>query len=301
MTFSSRPVLIVIAGPTASGKTQLAAYLALKLKTAVISADSRQIYREMKIGTAVPSNAILNRVKHYFIGHVGIHDYYNASMFEVEVLEMLKEIFTSSGYAIMAGGSGLYIDAVCRGIDDLPTIDPEIRKNLMEKLSSGGLENLRLEIKKVDPEYYRKADLKNPKRLLKALEVYYMTGKPYSSFCTQSSKQRDFEIVKFGLFPGMEILTRQIETRTDEMMAQGWLDEALALYPYRNLNALNTVGYKELFAYLDGAITLGQAVSLIKVNTRRYAKRQMSYFRRDKSITWLHPDEAFEKIYNIVS
>ncbi len=283
--------LAIILGPTASGKSALALWLATELKTVILSADSRQMYREMKIGTARPSDEELNRVKHYFVGQLSIADYYNASMFEMEVHDLLEDIFRQHDIVLMAGGSGLYIDAVCKGIDDFPTTDPEVRKAFLELYEREGTEGLRSMLKKLDPEYYATADLKNYKRILKALEVSTMTGKPYSSFLTGKSKDRPYEIVKVGLDIPRDTLYQRINDRTEKMLSDGWLEEARSLYPYRHHNALNTVGYKELFAFIEGKTELDEAVRLIKRNTRHYARRQLSWFARDKRIRWFNPGE----------
>ena len=287
-------ILFVIVGPTAIGKTDLAIQIAKKLNTEIISCDSRQIYKEMKIGTARPSEAQLKEIKHHFIGTISVVDYYNASMFEFAVLDLLNEMFREKRIVIMAGGSGLYADAVCKGIDDLPTIDPEVRENLLKRLSIEGIMSLRQELLKMDPYYCQTADIRNPKRILKALEVYYMTGQPYSRFLTKKDKTRDFKIVKIGLNRERKELYKIIDNRVDGMIQNGLIEEARSLFEFRNLNALNTVGYKELFDYLDGKLTLEEAMELIKRNTRRFAKRQLSWFTRDKEIIWFHPDQGNE-------
>ncbi len=291
--------LIVINGPTAIGKTDLSIYLAKKLDTEIISADSRQFYKELKIGTAVPDNAQLKSVKHHFIGNKSIHDYYNASSFEFEVINLLKKLFLKTNQVIMVGGSGMYVDAVCKGIDDLPEIDMEIRSSLIKKFETEGIESLRFELKRLDPDYYAVADLKNPKRLLKALEITLQTGKPYSTFRTKTIKKRDFNILKIGLNMDREKLYERIELRVDKMIENGLIDEAKQFIEYKKLNSLNTVGYKELFPYLEGEYSLERAIELIKRNTRRYAKRQLSWFNRDKEINWFMPDEK-EKILNFI-
>ena len=274
--------LIVIAGPTAVGKTAFAIELANSLKTEIVSCDSRQMYRELRIGVAVPSDEELSAVRHHFIGNLSIHDYYNVSMFEQECLQLLDKLFLKHQTVVMTGGSGLYIDAVCKGIDDFPAVDPHIRLSVADRFHSEGIEYLRRQLKMLDPEHYAKVDLRNHKRIMKAVEVCLQTGRPYSSFLTASERKRPFEIEKILLNRPREELFERINRRTIRMMEQGLLEEAQALFPYRHLNALNTVGYKELFAYMDGLHDLDTAVELIQRNTRRYAKRQLTWFARDK-------------------
>jgi tRNA dimethylallyltransferase len=283
--------LIVITGPTGIGKTDLGIYLAKELETEIISADSRQFYKELKVGTAVPTDQQLLEAKHHFIGNISIHDYYNASIYEFAVIELLNTLFKTKETIILLGGSGMYIDAVCKGIDDLPEIDPEIRMKLNEKYKSEGIESLRFELKRLDPEYYKIVDLKNPKRILKGLEICMMTGKTYTSYRKAIKKERDFNILKIGLKIDRSKLYERIDARVDMMIEQGLLDEARAFHPYKNINALNTVGYKELFDYFDGEYDLNKAIELIKRNSRRYAKRQLSWFMRDKEINWFEPTE----------
>jgi len=273
--------LLVITGPTAVGKTNIAIEIAKALKTEIISCDSRQMYREMRIGTAVPTDEELKAVKHHFIGNLSIYDYYNVSMFEQECLQLLEKLFTKYQTVVMTGGSGLYIDAVCKGIDDFPTVDPEIRKTVTGWFETEGIEYIRRKLKLLDPEHYTKVDLRNYKRIMKAIEVCLQTGKPYSSFLTALERKRPFEIEKILLNRPREELFERINLRTTNMMEQGLLEEAKALYPHRHLNALNTVGYKELFAYIDGKHDLNTAVELIRRNTRRYAKRQLTWFARE--------------------
>jgi len=283
--------LIVILGPTGIGKTDLSNDIALEFKTEIISSDSRQVYKELKIGTAVPSDEQLKKVKHYFIGNKSIYDYYNASMFEFEVLDKLDELFRIHNQVVMTGGSGMYINAVCDGIDDLPTIDQEIRDELFALYKEQGLESLRMQLKLLDPISYKTIDLRNPKRILKALEVSIQTGKAYSSFLTDTNKKRDFNIIKIGLQRNREELYERINLRVDEMVKEGLIEEARRFYKDRNLNSLNTVGYKELFEHFDGHISLDTAIELIKRNSRHYAKRQISWFGRDKEINWFNPDD----------
>jgi len=278
--------LIVILGPTGIGKTDLGVFLAQKLGTEIMSADSRQFYKELKIGTAVPSDDELAAAKHHFIGQLSIHDYYNASTFEFAAIDLLKELFEKKNNVLMVGGSGMYVDAVCKGIDDLPEIDQEIRTELEAKFQKEGIESLRVELKKLDPEYYDTVDLRNPKRILKGLEICMMTGKTYTSFRKLIKKERDFNILKIGLTMDREKLYKRIDKRVDLMVEQGLVEEAREFYPFKHLNSLNTVGYKELFAYLDGEYDLVKAVELIKRNSRRYAKRQLSWFKRDEEVNW---------------
>ncbi len=284
--------LIVILGPTGVGKTRVAIEVAKKFKTEVISCDSRQIYRELRIGTAVPSDNELAEVKHHFIQSKSIYDYYNASMFEFEALDLLDKLFRNYKRVVMVGGSGLYINAVCYGIDELPTIDPGLRKELAEKYKKEGIESIRKQLKLLDPEYYSVVDLKNHKRILKALEVSIMTGKPYSSFLLHQIKERLFNIIKIGLSMARDELYKRISERVDRMIADGLLDEAKQYYKDRNLNSLNTVGYKELFDYLDNRITFENAIELIKKNTRNYARKQITWFRKDRNIKWFNHDET---------
>lgn len=290
--------LIIITGPTGVGKTDLSIEIAKSYNTEIISADSRQIYKEMCIGTAVPEKAQLEAIKHHFIQTKSVFDYYNASMFEFEVLDLLKSLFKIHSTVVLTGGSMLYIDAVCKGIDDLPTIDIELRNNLIQRLENEGLDSLRFELKHLDPEYYAIADLKNPKRILKALEVCLMTGKTYTSFRTYKAKPRDFDMIKIGLDRERSELHRRINLRVDKMVEAGLIDEAKQLYPHKNLNALNTVGYKELFAHWDGQYNFDEAIRLIKRNSRRYARRQLTWFRKDEQMKWFHPDD---KILNDIA
>ena len=284
--------LIVITGPTAVGKTALCLDVAKHFHIPVINADSRQIFRELKIGTAPPTEAQMQQVHHDFVGILGLDDYYSASLFEQQVLELLGRQFLSSDYALMAGGSMLYIDAVCDGIDDIPTIDDLTRTTMKQRLADEGLEALCDELRQRDPEYYEIVDRQNPRRVVHALEICLMTGKTYTSFRKREKRQRPFGIIKIGLNRPREELYDRINRRVDQMMADGLLEEAKALYPRRHLNALNTVGYKELFDYIDGRWPLEEAVERIKGNTRRYARKQLTWFKKDESIRWFHPDET---------
>ena len=284
--------LIVITGPTAVGKTALCLDVAKHFHIPIINADSRQIFRELKIGTAPPTEAQMQQVHHDFVGILGLDDYYSASLFEQQVLELLGRQFLSSDYALMAGGSMMYIDAVCDGIDDIPTIDDQTRTTMKQRLADEGLEALCDELRQRDPEYYEIVDRQNPRRVVHALEICLMTGKTYTSFRKREKRQRPFNIIKIGLNRPREELYERINRRVDQMMADGLLEEAKALYPKRHLNALNTVGYKELFDYIDGRWPLEEAVERIKGNTRRYARKQLTWFKKDESIRWFHPDET---------
>ncbi|MBN2275440.1 MAG: tRNA (adenosine(37)-N6)-dimethylallyltransferase MiaA [Bacteroidales bacterium] len=283
--------LITVVGPTAVGKTPVAIALAGYFNTEIISADSRQIYREMKIGTAVPSAEQLASVHHHFIGNRSVQEYYNASMFECEVLELLAALFGKHNTVIMTGGSGMYVDAVCNGIDDFPTVNGLVREKIKSDYLQKGIEWLRLQIKESDPDYYSHVDLNNAKRLLKALEIITMTGRPYSSFLTKKQKKRDFNVIKTGLNTDREILYSHINKRVDKMINEGLIEEARSLLSFRYLNALDTVGYKEIFDHLEGKTSLEEAIDLIKRHTRQYARRQLTWFRKDKDIRWFTPDE----------
>ena len=274
------------------GKTALCLDVAKHFHIPIINADSRQIFRELKIGTAPPTEAQMQQVHHDFVGILGLDDYYSASLFEQQVLELLDRQFLSSDYALMAGGSMMYIDAVCNGIDDIPTIDDQTRTTMKQRLADEGLEALCEELRQRDPEYYEIVDRQNPRRVVHALEICLMTGKTYTSFRKREKRQRPFNIIKIGLNRPREELYERINRRVDQMMADGLLEEARALYPKRHLNALNTVGYKELFDYIDGRWPLEEAVERIKGNTRRYARKQLTWFKKDESIRWFHPDET---------
>ncbi len=287
----SRKTMVIITGPTAIGKTDLAIDVARLLNTEIINADSRQVYQEMVIGTAVPTEVQQQQAKHHFINHKSIHESYNASIFETEVLDFLSRFFSSHDQVVMTGGSGMYIDAVCRGIDDIPTVDPEIRNRIRLEYETTGLEGIRLKLKHLDPEYYRQVDLKNPVRIMKAIEIAEMTGRPYTAFLTGTAKARAFSTLKIGLDLPRQELHGRINRRVDLMMKQGLLEEVRSLYPYKHLNPLNTVGYKELFGYLDGKHSLDEAVEMIKGHTRQYARRQLTWFHRDKEMKWFRPDE----------
>jgi tRNA dimethylallyltransferase len=282
--------LLIILGPTASGKTDLAIRIAKSLGTEIISADSRQFYRELSIGTAKPSAEQLAEVKHHFIGHISISEDYNISRFEKDALMLLEALFKSQEVVVMTGGSGLYIDAVCNGLDEQPEHDPRIRQQLNSEYKSKGIKYLQDELLRLDPAYYEIVDRSNPHRLMRAIEVSMLTGKPYSFFRKGRQQQRNFKVVKVGIQVSREELIERINRRVDKMMADGLIEEAKANYQFRDKNALNTVGYKEIFDYLDGNCTLEEAVGKIKINTRRYAKRQMTWFRRDPEINWIRID-----------
>lgn len=284
------PTLVVITGPTAVGKTEFTIQQAKEYNTSILSADSRQFYKEMRIGTAFPSEDEIAQVPHYFLGNKSIHDYYSVSKFEQDVLQLLPHLFKKNNIVIMTGGSGLYIDAVCKGIDDLPDPDQNIRDEVTHLFQNEGIEALRNQLKILDPVFYDQVDLANHKRLMRAIEVSLQMGKPYSWFLTNTSKKRDFNVVKYCLNRPREILYDRINSRVDLMMQKGLLDEVQSLYPFKNLNALNTVGYKELFDYIDGKISLERAIEDIKTHTRRYAKRQLTWFKRDAEYINLNID-----------
>ena len=277
------PTLIVIAGPTASGKTAAAIELAKHYKTVIISADSRQFYREMSIGTAKPSDQELAAVNHYFINSLSITENYTVGDFEKQCLDLLEELFNSYNKVILTGGSGLFIKAITDGFDEFPDTDPDIRKRLNEEFDKRGISILQEKLKMADPEYYHQVDLNNPQRIIRALEIFDSTGNPFSSYRNSTINKRPFSIVKLGLHLPREILYNRINHRVDLMMEQGLVDEAKSLLSYRHLNALNTVGYSELFDYFDGKTDLGSAINMIKQNTRRFAKRQMTWFRKQIS------------------
>lgn len=292
--------LLVLLGPTGVGKTDLSIELARHYRTSVISCDSRQIYKEMNIGTAVPEREQLAAVPHFFIQTVSVRDYFNCWEFEQQALRKIRELFEERDVVVMAGGSMMYIDAVCKGIDEMPTIDDEVRASVKEMFERDGIEASRLLLKKLDPEWYARVDLKNGKRVMHALEVCLMTGKPYSSFLTRTVKEREFNIVKIGLNREREELFDRINRRVDIMVESGMEEEARALYPLRHLNALNTVGYKEWFDYFDGKFDREEAIRLIKRNTRRYAKKQLTWYRNDSDIHWFHPSQK-EEIRSILN
>lgn len=279
--------LTIVLGPTAVGKTDYAVSLAESLGTEIVNCDSRQIFKEMSIGVARPDEETLQRVKHHFIACRSVQEPYTAGMFELDAMALLEELFKKYDNVVMAGGSGFYIDALCKGLDDFPPADPELREQLTHRVKEEGVESLRMDLKKLDPESYAAIDIANWQRVVRALEVTIATGRKFSDYKTATSKQRPFEIEKIGLRRERSVLYERIDRRVDIMMEQGLLEEARELLPLRNLTALNTVGYKELFSFFDGACTLDDALSTIKRNTRHYAKRQLTYWGRDNEISWI--------------
>lgn len=300
--------LIVLLGPTGIGKTELSLTLAERLGCPILNCDSRQLFRDLKIGTAAPTEAELSRVKHYFVGTLALDEYYSAAQYEADAIQLLDKLFLEHDNVILSGGSMLYIDAVCKGIDDIPTVDDGTRSLLKEKVEKEGLEHLCDELRQLDPAYYEVVDKKNTRRVVHALEICYMTGKTYTSFRVNNAKQRPFRIVKIGLERPREELFERINQRVDTMMQEGLLDEVRNNVDNRHLNSLNTVGYKELFEHLDNKdktdeekrslqkvgriVTLEEAIERIKKNTRVYAKKQMTWFAKDPDITWFHPTEV---------
>ena len=282
--------LLVLLGPTGIGKTELSLSLAEHLQCPIINADSRQIYKDISIGTAAPTAEELARVKHYFVHSLALDEYYSAAEYEKDVLLLLNDLFKHHDVVILSGGSMMYIDAVTKGIDDIPTVDEDTRQMLRQRYETEGLDTLLAELKLLDPEYYEIVDKKNHKRVVHALEICYMTGKPYTSFRTNTKKQRPFNIIKFGLSRTRETLFSRINQRVDQMMSHGFLQEARKVYPLKHFNSLNTVGYKELFKVIDGEWELPMAVERIKKNTRVYAKKQMTWYKNDADIHWLDAD-----------
>lgn len=283
--------VVVVAGPTGIGKTKIGMALAKAYSSVIISADSRQIYREIPIGTAAPTPEEQAEIPHFLVGTRSVFDYYNAFEFEQDALRCVQEAFVDKDVVFMVGGSMMYLDAFCNGIDELPTVDPQLRKDLMARFSEEGLASLRMQLKQLDPEFYKQVDLKNAKRVIHALEICLMTGRPYSSLRTQPKKKRPFQIIRVGLHMDRALLYERIDLRVEQMLAKGLEEEARSLWPHRDLNALNTVGYKELFAYFEGEYGLDRALELIQRNSRRYARKQLSWFRRDASIQWFHPSD----------
>ena len=297
--FIAMKTLIVILGPTGVGKTQLCLQVAEHYGMHIINADSRQIFKEIPIGTAAPTAAEQQRAKHYFVATHQIDDYYSAAMYEQDVLKLLDRLFEESDVALLTGGSMMYIDAVCNGIDDIPTVDDATRQLFKERLSKEGLPSLVEELKEKDPEHWTIVDKQNPRRVVHALEICHITGKTYTSYRTNSKKSRPFQIIKIGLDRPREELYERINQRVLKMVDDGLEDEARRMYAKRELNALNTVGYKEMFAYLDGTIPLEEAVRQIQSNTRRYMRKQLTWFRKDETIKWFSPDNI-EDILNYI-
>lgn len=292
--------LISIVGPTAIGKTSLGINIANAFSTEILSADSRQFYYEMKIGTAAPSAEELKAAPHHFIHHISINDDYSVGNFEKEALAKTEELFKKKPVLVLVGGSGLYVKSLLEGLDHFPEINPDIRQELNEQLTKEGLSQLQQQLQWVDPEYYKKVDIENPHRVIRALEVSLGTGKPFSSFLNQPRKQRNFKIIKVGLTAPRKEIYERINKRVDLMMQEGLLEEAKKLFPYKNLNALNTVGYREIFEYLEGNCTLEEAVEEIKKNTRRFAKRQLTWFRKEEDITWFENTVSPEEIISFI-
>ena len=284
--------LILIVGPTASGKTSIAIKLAKYFDTEIISADSRQFYKEIPIGTAAPTKTEQSEVVHHFVGTLSVSDEYNVYKFEHDVLNLLNTRFVDSQVVIMTGGSGLYIDAVCKGIDILPDIDESLRSEVIKLFENQGIVALQEKLKVLDPVYYNQVDLNNPKRLMRAIEVCLQTDSTYSQLRKNTTHTRSFDIVKIGISVPRDILVERINNRVDVMVSNGWIDEAKSVFPTKHYNSLNTVGYKELFAFFENLITYDQAIEKIKTNTRRYAKRQMTWFRKDKDIHWFGYDDV---------
>jgi tRNA dimethylallyltransferase len=286
--------LIVVLGPTGVGKSDVSVDLAIHYKCEIISADSRQIYREMHIGTAVPADNQLAAVKHHFVRSRSVEDYYSSSMFERDVMQLLPSLFSVNNIALMTGGSGMYLDAVCHGTDDIPDVDPSVREKYISLYRTDGINGLRIALRLLDPEHYSKVDLKNYKRIIRALEICETTGKPYSSFLTREKRERDFRLIKIGLLRTRDELYKRINARVDEMVSRGLEEEARQLIRYRHLNALNSVGYREFFDFFDGTVTRDKTIELIKRNSRRYAKRQMTWWTKDSDIKWFYPENKSE-------
>lgn len=291
--------LIVILGPTGVGKTDVCLRVAEHFCIPIINADSRQLYREIPIGTAAPTPSQQARVRHFFVGTHSIDDYYSASMYEQDVLQLLEKLWEDKRIALLSGGSMMYVDAVCNGIDDIPTVDDEIRVWMKERFAREGLDALCEELRQLDPDYYEIVDRKNYRRVIHALEIIHQSGKTYTSFRTQQTKERPFRILKIGLNRPREELYERINRRVDQMVADGLVEEARRMYPHRENNALNTVGYKELFLAFDGKWTLDEAIERIKGNTRRYCRKQLTWYKRDTTIHWFFPDQVEDIIHLI--
>lgn len=291
--------LIVLVGPTGVGKTELSLSIAKHFKTDILSADSRQLYDKLKIGTAAPTPEQMATVPHHFVGTLGLQDYYSAAQYELEVISLLDKLFLKNNTQLLTGGSMMYVDAVCKGIDDIPTVDEDSRQMTLDRYEKLGLEQICAELKLLDPTYYEQVDLKNYKRVLHALEICYMTGKPYSSFLTQKDKDRPFNIIIVGLNREREELYNRINLRVEQMVEEGLINEVKSVYEFKKLNSLNTVGYKEVINYLDGEWSLDFAITKIKQNSRNYAKKQLTWFKRNQAITWFHPDEKDKILLHI--
>lgn len=292
--------LFVIVGPTGVGKTSLCLKVAEHLNTVIINADSRQVFKEIPVGTAAPTKDERKSIRHFFVGNLHINEYYNASKYEQDVLKLLNILFKYKDNVIMSGGSMMYVDAVCKGIDDIPSVDDNIRKTLQERFDKEGLSGISKELALLDPDYYAIVDKNNHKRIIHALEICLSTGKPYSSFRKNTTKERPFRIIKIGLNMDRQRLYERIDLRVEQMIHDGLIQEALNVYEYKDLNALNTVGYKETFEYLDGLCTLDNAIFRIKSNTHKYCRKQLTWFRRDPNIHWFSPDNI-EEIINYIN
>lgn len=292
--------LFVIVGPTGVGKTSLCLKVAEHLNTVIINADSRQVFKEIPVGTAAPTKDERKSIRHFFVGNLHINEYYNASKYEQDVLKLLNILFKYKDNVIMSGGSMMYVDAVCKGIDDIPSVDENIRKTLQERFDKEGLSGISKELALLDPDYYAIVDKNNHKRIIHALEICLSTGKPYSSFRKNTTKERPFRIIKIGLNMDRQRLYERIDLRVEQMIHDGLIQEALNVYEYKDLNALNTVGYKETFEYLDGLCTLENAIFRIKSNTHKYCRKQLTWFRRDPNIHWFSPDNI-EEIINYIN
>ena len=293
--------LIVIVGPTAIGKTSMSIKIAKALGCEIVSADSRQFYKEMKIGTAVPTTQELSEAKHHLIQHISVQDNYSVGDFEKEAIELIEKLFQNNKYVVLVGGSGLYVDAITKGLDDFPDIDPRVRTQLQKLLDNEGIEALQGRLKTLDPEHYQKVDINNPHRIMRALEVCIGTGKTYTSFLSKPKKLRSFSVIKIGLTADREVIYDRINQRVDIMLEEGLVEEVKGLQPFESLNALNTVGYKEIFNTLNGEWTLDFAISEIKKNTRRFAKRQLTWFRKDAEIQWFDYTTNTDTVINYIT